>query len=143
MLQLFKVSEIAEKLGKSKTAIYKKSNKFKVELEPHRKKLNGVVYYDSDGFDIIKNSFSEPIIETKGLNYQDDKYMNLLLSEKDEQIKHLKEQLKEKENSLNTALELVKNNQVLLLHSQERVAMLESPIENKSFWSKFKKNKSF
>jgi len=41
-------------------------------------------------------------------------------------------------------MELVKNNQILLLQSQERVLVLEtSPIdEKKSFWSKFKKNQS-
>lgn len=143
MLQLFKVSEIAEKLGKSKTSVYKKTNKFKADLEPHRKKLNGVIYYNVEGFDIIKNSFAEPIIETRvetnALNNVDDKYLDLLLSEKDEQIKHLKEQLKEKDKSLEQAMELVKNNQVLLLQSQERVLMLETPTEKKSFWDKWRK----
>jgi hypothetical protein len=68
----------------------------------------------------------------------------LLLSEKDEQIKHLKEELKEKNKSLDQAMELVKNNQVLLLQSQDRVLMLEtsSSDEKKSFWSKFKKNQT-
>ena len=56
---------------------------------------------------------------------------------------HLKEQLEDKDRRLEQAMELVKNNQVLLLQSQDRVLMLEtSPNdEKKSFWSKFKNGK--
>ena len=143
---MHKVSWMANELSKSKTSIYKKTNTLKDVLKPYKKKLNGVIYYTTEGFEIIKNSYSIPIIETEvddnTPNQIDDKYINLLLSDKDEQIKHLKEQLKEKDKSIEQAMELVKNNQVLLLQSQERVLMLEtsSSEEKKSFWSKFKKS---
>ncbi len=142
---MFKVSEIAGKLGKTKDSVYKKSSRLKSELKGHKKKLNGVIYYDTEGYEIIKNSYATPIIETEHVKSRqhdgDDKYLNLLLSEKDKQIGHLKAQLAKQEKSLEQAMELVKNNQVLLLQSQERVLMLEtSPSdEKKSFWSKFKK----
>lgn len=144
---MLKVSEIADKIGKSKTSVYKKVNGLKGELKPYRKKVNGVIYFDTEGFEIIKNSYVEVIIDNQvertSLNHVDDKYLDLLLSDKDEQIKHLKEQLEDKDRRLEQAMELVKNNQVLLLQSQDRVLMLEtSPNdEKKSFWSKFKNGK--
>ena len=145
---MFKVSEMATELGKSKTSVYKKTNTLKGILKPHQKKVNGVIHYTTEGFKIIKDSYGVPIIETMvddiGLNKVNDKYLGMLLSEKDEQIKHLKEQLKDKDRSLEQAMELVKNNQVLLLQSQDRVLMLETSSidEKKSFWSKFKKGQS-
>jgi len=141
---LFKVSEIADEIGKSKTSVYKKVNGLKGELKPFRKKVNGVIYFDTEGFEIIKNSYSEVIIDNQvertSLNHVDDKYLDLLLSEKDEQIKHLKEQLKEKDKSLEQAMKLVENNQVLLLQKEDKILKLESSSEKKSFWSKFKKS---
>jgi hypothetical protein len=139
------VSEIAEKIGKSKTSVYKKVNGLKGELKPFRKKVNGVIYFDTEGFEIIKNSYGEVIIDNQvertSLNHVDDKYLDLLLSEKDEQIKHLKEQLKEKGKSLDQAMKLVENNQVLLLQKEDKILMLESSSEKKSFWDKFKSDK--
>lgn len=143
---MFKVSEIAEKIGKSKTSVYKKANGLKGELKPYRKTVNGVIYFDTEGFEIIKNSYGELINDNQdektSLNHVDDKYLNLLLSEKDEQIKHLKEQLKEKDKLLEQAMKLVENNQVLLLQKEDKILMLESSSEKKSFWERFKKNQT-
>jgi hypothetical protein len=143
---MLKVSEIAKKLGKSKTAVYKNANRLKDELKPHKKKHNGVIHYTLEGYEILKRSFDVSIIETKvetnSIKPIDNKYLDLLLSDKEKQIKHLKEQLKEKDKLLEQSMELVKNNQILLLQSKEKILMLESPTEKKSFWSKFKKNSS-
>ena len=142
---MFKVSEIAEEIGKSKTSVYKKVSELKGELKPFKKKVNGVIHFDAEGFEIIKNSYGEVIIDNRvertSLNHVDDKYLDLLLSEKDEQIKHLKEQLKEKDKSLEQAMKLVENNQVLLLQKEDKILRLESYTEKKSFWDKFKSDK--
>ncbi len=127
--------------------MYKKTNRLKVELKPHKEKVKGVFYYDTEGFEIIKSSYGEyEKAKAQGenrLNYSEDKLLNLLLSEKDKQISHLTEQLSKQEKVLEQAMKLVENNQVLLLQSQERVLMLETSTgdEKKSFWSKFKKGK--
>lgn len=65
----------------------------------------------------------------------------MLLLCKDKHISHLKEQLKERDRSLEQAMELVKNNQLLLLKSQERVLMLESSSIDgkKNFGDQFKR----
>lgn len=142
---MFSVSEIAEKLGKTRNSVYKKTSRLKVELKPYKKKLNGVIYYDVEGLNIIRESYGKPILaKAEGesrLNHVDDKYLDLLLLEKDEQIKHLKEQLKEKGKSLEQAMKLVENNQVLLLQKEDKILMLESSSEKKSFWDRFKKEK--
>jgi hypothetical protein len=80
-------------------------------------------------------------LSNNGFNKVDDKYLDLLLSEKDEQIKHLKEQLKQKDKSLEQAMKLVENNQVLLLQKEDKILRLKSSSEKKSFWDKFKSDK--
>lgn len=144
--QVFKVSEIAEKLGKTKNSVYKKTNRLKLELKPHRKKLNGVIYYDEEGFDIIRKSYGEPKVAIeKGESRQQnekDKYIELLLSEKDKQISQLTKQLAEREKSLEKALELTNQTQHLLAIEKQLVLQLQEPQPKKSFWDKFKKSKS-
>jgi len=140
---VFKVSEIAEKLGKTRDSVYKKSNRLKVELKPHKKKLNGLVYYDTEGFEIIKKSFEKAKEATTFVksNQKDseDKYLNLLISEKDKQIIQLTEQLANKEKALSKALDLANQTQHLLAIEKQHVLQLQAP-EKKSFWSKFKKS---
>ena len=141
---MFKVSEIAEKIGKSKTSVYKKVNGLKGELKPYRKKINGVIYFDTEGFEIIKASYREPqkakVQGESRLNYSEDKLLNLLLSEKDKQISHLIEQLANKEKSLEKALELANQTQHLLAIEKQHVLQLQEPPIKKSFWDRFKKS---
>lgn len=57
---MFKVSDIVEKTGKSKTSVYRKISKLKTELKPHKKTLNGVIYYDEEGLKIIAELWTFP-----------------------------------------------------------------------------------
>ncbi len=143
---MFNVSEIAEKIGKTKNSVYKKTNKLKVELKPHKKKLNGVVYYDEKGFEIIKNSYGETVVETiNGETEQQittDKYIELLLSEKERQIIQLTKQLEDKNNALIKALDIADRTQHLLAIEKQHVLQLQEPPVKKSFWDRFKKSQT-
>lgn len=144
VLQVFKVSEIAEKIGKTKNSVYKKTDRLKVELKPHRKKLNGVIYYDEEGFEIIKKSYGETKVETPhGESKQqdsNDKYVELLLLEKDRQISQLTKQLEEKDKALIKALDIADRTQHLLAIEKQHVLQLQEPPVKKSFWDRFKKS---
>lgn len=143
---MFNVSKIAEKIGKTKNSVYKKTNKLKVELKPHKKKLNGVVYYDEKGFEIIKNSYGETVVETiNGETEQQittDKYIELLLSEKERQIIQLTKQLEDKNNALIKALDIADRTQHLLAIEKQHVLQLQEPPVKKSFWDRFKKSQT-
>ena len=143
---MFNVSEITEKIGKTKNSVYKKTNKLKVELKPHKKKLNGVVYYDEKGFEIIKNSYGETVVETiNGETEQQittDKYIELLLSEKERQIIQLTKQLEDKNNALIKALDIADRTQHLLAIEKQHVLQLQEPPVKKSFWDRFKKSQT-
>jgi succinate dehydrogenase flavin-adding protein (antitoxin of CptAB toxin-antitoxin module) len=112
-------------------------------LKLHKKKLNGVIYYDSEGFDIIKNSYIIPLVEEElvksGKQNEDNNYLELLLSEKDNRIFQLTKNLAEKEKSLAKALELVNQIQQLLAIEKQYVLQLQEPPVKKSFWSNFKR----
>ena len=140
---MFKVSEIAEKLGKTRDSVYKKTNRLKVELEPYKEKLKGVIYYNAEGFEIIKESYGiakEATTFVKSSQKDsEDKYLALLISEKDKQISHLKEELANKEKSLEKVLELANQTQHLLAIEKQHVLQLQEPPIKKSFWDRFKK----
>jgi hypothetical protein len=142
VLQLFKVSEIAEKLEKTKDSVYKKTNRLKMELKPHKKNLNGLVYYDTEGFEIIKKSYSKAKEATtfvkSSQNDDENKYLHLLLAEKDKQIGHLKEQLSKQEKSLEKVLELANQTQHLLAIEKQHVLQIQEPPVKKKFWDRFK-----
>lgn len=127
---MFKVSEIAEKLSVSKTSVYKKIEKLKPSFKKYIKRVKGVIYIDTDGFEILKNHFESKTVETMVGIGSESKLTEILLLEKDKQIEQLKEQLKEKDKSLNHALQLVENSQVLLKQDQERIVMLEHKLED-------------
>lgn len=142
---MFSVSEIAEKLGKTRNSVYKKTNRLKVELMPHKEKLKGVIYYDTEGYEIIKKSYGGPTV-SKGqgesrLNDDSNKLLDLLILEKDKQISHLKEELANKEKSLSKALELANQTQHLLAMEKQLILQLQEPPVKKKFWDKLMKNK--
>ena len=122
---MFKVSEIAEKLNISKTLVYKKIEKLKPSFKQHIKLVKSVKHISSGGFEIFKNHFETKTVETKAETNRDGELLKLLLSEKDKHI----EQLKEKDKSLNHALQLMENSQVLLKQDKDRILMLEYKIE--------------
>jgi len=138
---LFKVSEISEKLSVSKTSVYKKIEKLKPSFKKHIKRVKGVLYIDTDGFEILKNHFEARKLETTVGIGSESELTKLLLSEKDKHIEQLKEQLKEKDKSLNHALQLVENSQVLLKQDQERILMLEHKLEDSESISIDQQNK--
>lgn len=144
---MFKVSEIAEKIGKSKTSVYNRISKLKVELKPYKKTLNGVIYYDEEGFEIIKKSYDDVSRSFKGgnkpTNNLESDLLDRLLTEKDKRIEELKKQLEDKDKALTKALDLADRTQHLLaMEKKEKQMLLELPQEpvRKSIWNIFKKS---
>lgn len=141
---MFKVSEIALKVGKSKTSVYNRISKLKTELKPYKKTLNGVVYYDEEGFEIIKNSYDDISRSFKGVNKPtnnlESDLLDRLLLEKDKRIEELTKQLADKDKALTKALDLADRTQHLLAIEKQHVLKLQEPSIKKSFWDRFKKS---
>lgn len=142
---MFKVVEIAEKLGVSKVSVYNKIKQYNKELKPHLSKLKGVTYIDKQGFKIIKESFNlfnQAKTKDTGENHEatdkvnDTNSLNSILKVKNEQLKGLKDHIQYLENQIQVKDDLIKdqnkqleNFQVLLLNEQKRNKLLEGKIE--------------
>lgn len=147
------IKQIADELGVSTQAIYKKINKtLKIELSSHIKQINGQRLIDEQGELIIKSSLqplqttienqksnsqenpanSENIAVANGLQPLQIVGENAQLKEQVEflktQIEKLQEELsKEREHSrqqAETLAELTRNSQILLKQEQEKTAFL-------------------
>jgi len=109
---MYRVSEIAEKLGKSRAAVYKNIKTLKPSLSKYETKRKGVIYYNDKGFDLIANSFSSTLLDEKvdslvdnnsvdnNSNLDIEKAFRHVVNAKDETIKMLENQLKVRDNQL-------------------------------------------
>jgi len=135
VLQLFKVSDVVEKTGKSKTSVYRKISKLKTELKPHKKTLNGVIYYDEEGLKIIAESFGLSHNVDKGGNQcgnADSKALEMAES----MIKLLENQLAEKDKQIAQLIKQNDQSQHLLLNEQKEKQLLldvKDQYENQTF----------
>lgn len=140
---MFKVSEVAEKLGVSKVSVYNRVNQNKEMFKPHLKKVKSVTYIDNKGFEMLKklfskdNSFTTLQDEVKTLyNEPETQDFSMYIEFKqvyEERINDLKEQVeelkKDKENMINQIgqlTELNRNAQILIKQNQDKVLLLES-----------------
>jgi vacuolar-type H+-ATPase subunit I/STV1 len=130
---MYKIVEVAEKLGKSKTAIYNKLNENQGLFKQHLKKIENVKVLDDDGIDILKDLFGlnevETNVETGSSNpssANDSSHIEKLISELESRIKYLEE---ENRKLLNNQSKQLENFQILLLNEQKKNKLLEDNIE--------------
>jgi hypothetical protein len=133
---MYKIVEVAEKLGKSKTAIYNKLNENQGLFKQHLKKIENVKVLDDDGIDILKDLFGlnevETNVETGSSNpssANDSSHIEKLISELESRIKYLEEENKENRKLLNNQSKQLENFQILLLNEQKKNKLLEDNIE--------------
>ena len=131
------IKELAEQLGISKVSIYKRLKQ--PDIKSHILKKDNVKMIDETGVNIIKNHYSRERGEALENVFndtvnKDENQLNVEL------IALLQEQLKEKDNQINSLLTIVKNSQTIqatkyLADGQAQ----EAPVTKKSFWDWFRK----
>ncbi|RBP57161.1 hypothetical protein DES36_1324 [Alkalibaculum bacchi] len=133
---MYKIVEVAEKLGKSKTAIYNKLNENKGLFRQHLKKIENVKVLDDKGLEILMGLFGlkeiEIDIESNSLSStstNDSISIETLVSELKDRIKYLEEENKENKQLLNNQSKQLENFQILLLNEQKKNKLLEDNIE--------------
>lgn len=135
-MSMHKIVEVAEKLGKSKTAIYNKLNENQGLFKDHLKKVENVKVLDDKGIELLKELFGlkevEVELESKQdntSNIKDSINIERLVSELKDRIKYLEEESKETRQLLKDQSKQLENFQVLLLNEQKKNNLLESKIE--------------
>jgi len=125
---LYKIAQASEILGVSRSAIYKKLDKYKVELKGCIRTRKGLKYITEEGLDFLKLSTELPPVDNQRDktvdNLVETEHLKLLIIDKDKQIE---QHIKEKEN----LMELLRNSQVLMKQEQNRILLLEHKLEEK------------
>lgn len=130
----FKVTEIADTLGFSKVTVYNKIKGFKEEtLQPLRKTLKGITYYNYKIIDLLKDKIQPEGIDQEETateeieNHNKKGYEDEYIQDLKADINFLRQQVQELNNRLATEQELTKNMQVLQLKQQAPdIKMLEA-----------------
>jgi len=150
-----KVSEIAEELNVSTTAVYNKIKKNKEELEEHIGKKNNAKALDEEGFEILANKFqtsSESSNQTSNEDLveilqeqitslkEDKKYLQEQINLKDQQIMELNRRLEDMfAAGLKQTVKQVENNRVLEGEtvSKEKTSKIQEGLEKvKNFFQR-------
>lgn len=131
----FKVSEIAKVVGVSKVSVYNKIKTIDANiLQSLWKREKGIIYYNIKAVDIIINAFnqneyvpSENQEETENIedNKNDNEYREKYISELENEIKYLKEQITIKDDLIINHVKLIENEQVLRKQDQQAITLLE------------------
>ncbi len=131
----FKVSEMAKMMGLSKVSVYNKIKTIDANiLQSLWKKEKGITYYNKKAFDIIRNDFnqnnyapSEDQDETERIedNRNYNEYREKYISELENEIKYLKEQIAIKDDLIVEHVKLIENEQVLRKQDQQAITLLE------------------
>lgn len=131
-----KVIEIAEMLGFSKVTVYNKIKTINSDtLQGLQKKEKGITYYNQKAVDIIRDSFKQNDYEAAEIsedekesikeNISDNKYLEKYISELENEVKFLKEQIKVKDDLIVNHVKLIENEQVLRREDQQAMKLLE------------------
>ncbi|MBN2619439.1 MAG: hypothetical protein JXR64_14110 [Spirochaetales bacterium] len=131
----FKVSEIAKVVGVSKVSVYNKIKTIDANiLQSLWKREKGIIYYNIKAVDVIINAFnqneyvpSENQDETENGedNKDDNEYREKYISELENEIKYLKEQIAIKDDLIVEHVKLIENEQVLRKQDQQAITLLE------------------
>lgn len=142
---MYRVIEVAEKLGKSRTAIYDKLNNNKGLFKDHLKKVEGVRHIDNEGVEILKELFGLKVEhgtkqeEQQGENVSSS--MDLLIKEMQSRINYLEKQNEDTMQILKDQTKQLENFQVLLLNEQNKLlSYTEKP--KKSWLDRFRKQQN-
>lgn len=133
---MYRIAEIAEKLGKSKTAIYNKLNENQGLFKEHLKKVENVKMLDKEGVELLEELFGLKEVEGevenkqgKSSNKEDSINVEMLVNELKDRIEYLEEENREARQLLKDQNKQLENFQVLLLNEQKRNKLLEGKIE--------------
>lgn len=135
----FKVSEIAKVVGVSKVSIYNKIKTIDADiLQSLWKREKGIIYYNIKAVDIIINAFNQNEYvpsesqeqnedETEEIenNKNDNEYREKYISELENEIKYLKDQIAIKDDLIVKHVKLIENEQVLRKQDQQAITLLE------------------
>ena len=148
----YKVVDVAKMLDVSKVTIYEKMKLLKKELKPYIKLKGNVKYVDTQGIEIIRKSLKDYQEEENNftntlLNTEHDiegSIENPYIQHLKEEIEYYRNQLKAKDEQINTHMELIQNFQVLIKQEQTKYLLLEEKYKEqqeapKGFWSKLLK----
>jgi len=150
-MTMLRVVEIAEKIGKSKTAIYNKINENQALFKPYIKKVEGVKMIDTEGFNLLLKLFNlndvETELENNTINSNDTNDLseiilvkNEIINELKNQINYLEQQSQKKDELIDNQSRQLENFQVLLKQEQSKALYIEEKIQTKRFWERiFKK----
>ncbi len=135
------VAEVAEELGVSKMAVYRRLNKtLEQEMEPHLVKKEGVTHILPEGVAMLRQDLDlsmggeQATIEGTGEDLPEIRERLNRLEE--EYIGTLKEELRRKNDQLEKKDALLQNFQVILRQTQERMQALEGETRGRSFWDR-------
>lgn len=132
--QWFKVVEIADMVGYSKVSVYNKIKTFNSDiLKDLQKKEKGITYFNLEAVEIIRAAFNQDNFsnvdidheETAEDNTPNNEYINLYITELQNEIEFLKGQIHTKDDLINKHVKLVENEQVLRREEQQAISLLE------------------
>jgi len=168
---MYSVKSISNVLGVSTSAVYKKIRKFKTDLEPHIKEINGSKTLSNTGVKTLASKYdefkknkllsllvvnqeetiesSEPsdTFSSKASNSVQNHYetSKKLIENYDKTIELLKDQINIKDDLISTQSRQLENFQVLLKQSSDEILLLESntteDLTKQSFFKKVFKKK--
>lgn len=146
-LQMYTITEISKMIGVSRQAIYKKIDR--EELQPYLKDSEKGKVITEKGLTILKGFFSDYLDSKqvtdnerqKSSKHTDNLQTDYIQSLKSE-IDHLKSITTDQSQQIGNLTQLLQNSQILLKQQQDKILLLENPIETKrrSIWSLFKHN---
>lgn len=133
---MYLISEVADKLGISKTAVYNKLSK--LELKDKLIKQNGITYIDDDLFKLLEGSFKPKATEKTTVEDTSNKFDATLINALTEQLSVLHRQLEVKDAQIADLSRLLENQQKLLGNAQrnEEVKLLDVP-EKEGLFARF------
>ncbi len=137
------VAEVAEDLGVSKMAVYRRINTtLEQEMEPHVVKMEGATHILPEGVAVLRKDLDSgrdkhPEEEEAGeVSPETETVQERLNRLEEEYINTLKEELRRKNEQLEKKDDLLQNFQVILRQNQERMQALEGERRGRSFWDR-------
>lgn len=131
-----KVIEVAEILGVTRGAIYKKIKKLSPELDKHVFKQNNTTHIDKTGIEIIRKSLEiqddTKVYTSKAENVENKNVHKDITKIQEEIIEDLRRQVERLEHEVDIKNQQFNNFQVLLKQEQDRSLLLEHQLDEKS-----------
>lgn len=134
-IPVFKVSEIANRLGVSRQTIYNWIDKLGQDIEPHITEVDGARVVDMEGVRLIERKIGGSQDDFTGQNF--DQLLEAkeeVITELRKQVGRLEKELERRNEQLERHTELLQNFQVIVRQNQERIEELEGEVEERLKW---------